>query len=582
MKKLSAYMFLLVTLVSWSCEEDSNMAELGNWEITAPTLSTPSSDANIVLDESAPDAPINFQWGAAVTSNRFVVGYKFVLVPETASDLSNPAMEVVPSANGKDRFVNLTAEQLDYALWTKCYEPGASVKLKWVVVAKAIEKEAQSSNAITITRFSTDPVLESLVITGAGTEAGPDPANATSMRARTDSDGEVTGVFDVYTTLNKDQTFVFRDQASAGSKLFGGGDGSIEPCGTAIVAPESGQYRVTANLNDETYNLWKVDKWSLVGDAVPGGWGGDVPLTYIGNGVWQAQVEFLYPYDGAGFIFRANGDWGYIMKQVKGTVAPTGMSGSVIMESEAGNAGVEVEDSRIGKTGIHTVTLDLSNYTFSIVAAPVEPGDNQTVIGKTNYPDSDGVTGNFDIGDFDAPDQLFLISDGLVVAELTKDGDVFTSAYLALEKNKTYILSDAEDGSGTTYNSSGDGSMAVARDQAYKLTVNFAEGKLFWKYYNMKLFHWDEVGGGWDQRQELVMTYTHPYKFEVTGTLSAGFHSKFNSPWDVQFGTADTALSGTMTNGGPNYTGITQNGTYKATIVVNDEFSEATYTFVKQ
>ena len=582
MKKLSAYMFLLVTLISWSCEEDSNMAEPGNWEITAPTLSTPTTNANIVLDESAPDTPINFQWGAAVTSNRFVVGYKFVLVPETASDLSNPVMEVVPSTNGKDRFVNLTAAQLDYALWTKCYEPGASVKLKWVVVAKAIEKEAESSNAITITRFSTDPVLESLVITGAGTEAGADPANATSMRARTDSEGEITGVFDVYTTLNKDQTFVFSDQASAGSKIFGGGDGSIEPCGTAIVAPESGQYRVTANLNDETYNLWKVDKWSLVGDAVPGGWGGDVPLTYIGNGAWQAQVEFLYPYDGAGFIFRANGDWGYIMKQVKGTVAPTGMSGSVIMESEAGDAGVEVEDSHIGKTGVHTVTLDLSNYTFSIVAAPVEPGDNQTVIGETSYPDSDGVTSNFDIGDFDAPDQLFLISDGQVVAELTKDGEVFTSAYLALEKSKTYILNDAEDGSGTTYNSFGDGSMAVARDQAYKLTVNFGEGKLFWKYYNMKLFHWDEVGGGWDQRQELVMTYIHPYKFEVTGTLSAGFHSKFNSPWDVQFGTADTALSGTMTNGGPNYTGITQNGTYKATIVVNDDFSEATYTFVKQ
>src|SRR5690606_38190465 len=122
----------------------------------------------------------------------------------------------------------------------------------------------------------------------------------------------------------------------------------------------------------------------------------------------------------------------------------------------------------------------------------------------------------------------------------------------------------------------------VARDQAYQLTVNFAEGKLFWKYYNMKLFHWDEAGGGWDQRQELLMTYVHPYTFEVTGTLSAGFHSKFNSPWDVQFGTADTALSGTMENGGANFTGITQNGTYKATIVVNDDFSEAEYTFVKQ
>ena len=98
----------------------------------------------------------------------------------------------------------------------------------------------------------------------------------------------------------------------------------------------------------------------------------------------------------------------------------------------------------------------------------------------------------------------------------------------------------------------------------------------------MKLFHWDEVGGGWDARQELLMTYIHPYKYEVTGTLSAGYHSKFNSPWDVQFGTDATALSGTMTNGGPNYAGIIQNGAYKATIVVSDDYGTAQYTFVKQ
>ena len=78
------------------------------------------------------------------------------------------------------------------------------------------------------------------------------------------------------------------------------------------------------------------------------------------------------------------------------------------------------------------------------------------------------------------------------------------------------------------------------------------------------------------------MTYIHPYKFEVTGTLNAGFHSKFISPWDVQFGTDATALTGTMTNGGPNYTGISQNGTYKATIEVSDDYTTADYAFVKQ
>ena len=78
------------------------------------------------------------------------------------------------------------------------------------------------------------------------------------------------------------------------------------------------------------------------------------------------------------------------------------------------------------------------------------------------------------------------------------------------------------------------------------------------------------------------MTYTHPYKYDVTGDLTAGFASKFNSPWDVQFGTASMALSGTMTNGDPNYFGIVSTGTYKAHIVVSDDYTTANYSFVKQ
>jgi len=37
-----------------------------------------------------------------------------------------------------------------------------------------------------------------------------------------------------------------------------------------------------------------------------------------------------------------------------------------------------------------------------------------------------------------------------------------------------------------------------------------------------------------------------------------------------------------MTNGGDNFAGITQNGTYKATIVVSPDFATAEYSFVKQ
>jgi starch-binding outer membrane protein SusE/F len=588
MKKIQICLFLLVAVcIAWSCGEDENMDPLGEWELSSAVLGTPSSGASITLDEETPTQVFQFDWQPATASNRFVVSYTFLLVPAESQDYANPILSITPGSAGKERLVKPTAEQIDYALWTKCYPAGQPVNLKWVVVAKAIEKEAVASNPITITRFATDYEPTTLFVTGAATEAGADPAEATPMRARTNADDEQTGVFDVYTTLTEGSTYTFRDRADGVSRVYGGADGTIEACGPAITAPATGQYRITVDLNSGTYELLKIDRWSLVGDAVEGGWGGDVPLTYKGNGVWESKIEFLKPYDDAGFIFRANGDWGYAMKRVKGTASANGRSGNVILESEAGSAGVEVEDLKIDGSGMHTVTLDLNAgaYNFNIVPDAAPPGNNTAIIGKTTNPDADAVTGNFTIGTYQAPEKLYLVSGGAMVAELTKNGNTFTSKYLALEKSKKYILNSASDGSGTTYNNIGNGEISVDHDQAYMLTVNFETGKLQWKHYNMKLFHWQDAEGGWDARKEYAMTYIHPYKFQATNVALTGGHaSKFNSPWDVQFGTAGTALTGTMNNAGDskNFMGITQSGNYDATITVSDDYATAEYSFVKK
>lgn len=579
MKKIYLWMPLMFMLAMvWSCEEKENLDPVGNWELSNPSLSSPSDNAAVVLDENEPDAVISFEWQPAETTNRFGVDYTFVLVPEGSDDYDNALFRITPGNAGRELFVSPAAEEVDYALWAACYPAGSTVDLQWVVIAKAIEKETIASQNISVTRFETEYVPETLFIYGSGAEAGDNAANATPLRERLDADGNTTGVFDVYTTLTAGGTYYFRDQANTQSRRYGGADGILEGCGPAITAPESGQYRVTVDLINNTYELLHIDRWSLVGDAVEGGWGGDVPLTYKGNGVWEGQIEF---YAEAGFVFRANGDWGYLLKRIQGTATANNKGGQLVMESEAGAVGVEFEDVP-GTLGLHTVTLDLSagGYTYSLVEVEQEP--SAAIIGETTNLEGDAVSGSFEVADIDTPDQVFLLADGAVVAEFTKDGDVFSSEkFLALEASKTYTLNTADDGSGDEIVS---GNVSVARDQAYRVSIDFETGKLSWKYYNMKLFHWDEVGGGWDARDELVMTYSHPYTFEVTATLTSGFHSKFNSPWEVQFGTSGTALTGTMNNvdGGPNFTGIVQSGTYVAKIVVSDDYTTAAYSFVKQ
>ena len=577
---------ILTGLFLGACELESNMQALGNWTMTDPVLK-PTPENIIVLDEEQPESTQTFEWEPAVTSNRFIVDYRFLLTEAGSTDLSNAIMEIVPSSSGRAVSVSPKASDINYALWAACYPSGEPVDLEWVVVAKAIEKETIGRLPISITPYASEYQPASLYISGTATENGAEAHQAIAMRERVNADGSKTGTFEVYTSLIGGESLYFRDRASMQSRKFGGADGMLVACGEEITAPESGVYRIFVDLNENDYEFTKIDQWSLVGDAVEGGWGGDVPLDYQGEGKWEAEIEFFKPYETAGFIFRANGDWGMLLKQVVGSASADDLEGNLVMESEAGTLGFEFEDLPGPMPGSYTVTLDLSAEGPSFSLEPGEivtpPVDTEAVIGKTTNPNADAVTGSFDFGSYEIPDQLFLVADGADVISFVKDGEVFNSeTFAALEADKTYFLNDQPDGSGNNYNQLGEGSIAVQTDQAYQVSVDFGNGTLNWKYYNLKVFHWDEVNGGWDSRDEVPMNYSHPYQFEVTASLTGGFDVKINSPWDIEFGTDDTELKGTMENKGPNFKGITQSGGYLIKITVAEDYSECSYEFIKQ
>ncbi|MEH0153331.1 SusE domain-containing protein [Limibacter armeniacum] len=201
------------------------------------------------------------------------------------------------------------------------------------------------------------------------------------------------------------------------------------------------------------------------------------------------------------------------------------------------------------------------------------------------------------------PSSLYLFEDGEMVKALTKDGRSFISeGYLSLSAGKSYTLNTAEDQSGKNYSLSeaigttaspdgdkvegsisfeegGTDAFTVAKDQLYQISLDFDNTIVSWKYYNIKLFHWEN----WDGRDELLMTYETPNTFTLTATLKAGYEMKFNSPWDIQLGTeTPDALSGNLINGGgENFTCITEDGEYTVTITVSEDYSVGTYQFVK-
>jgi len=111
-----------------------------------------------------------------------------------------------------------------------------------------------------------------------------------------------------------------------------------------------GYFRIKANLNEATYE-WVKTTWSVIGDATPGGWSSDTPMTYsTSEKVWTVTLNLT---GGKAFKFRANNDWAI-------NLGDTG--GDKKLEYGGDNIPVAAD-------GNYTITLDLSKtiYKYKIV-----------------------------------------------------------------------------------------------------------------------------------------------------------------------------------------------------------------------
>ncbi|GAA4958452.1 SusE domain-containing protein [Algibacter aquimarinus] len=577
-KNLLFLLFASIAIVA--CVTEDNLQPEGQWELTNPSIILPSDDL-VILDETTPSDIITFSWEAATSSTDFIVTYKVVVDTLGSTNFDTPILELTPSNSGKALSTSISFEAVDEALSFAGYPANNDVELTWAVVANSINKTSQDSNNITIKRFETELIPNRLFLSGSAAENNSNLSESILLRRLNDSEGTPSNIHEVYTSLKAGGTFQFYSEQSLPALIYGGStDGQIVKSGDPISVTEDGQYRIRIDLDNNTYNLLKIERWNMKGSPIIGGWGSDEPLQYIGNSVWQASIQLVST---GGFLFRADvngGDyWGYLLKRIVGT------ANTLIMESDAGAQGVNFEDIPSEQLGTKLVTLDLSAnaYTYTIETDPnaAEP--------------------------IETPNTLYLFNNSVLVGELTKDGDVFRSDnYIALQTGDQLTLNTASDGSGDSFTSfenigatsepdginvsespdllSGSDVINVERDQAYKLTIDFANAKLQWNYYNVFLFHWDEINQKWEERNEFLMTYSHPYKFTTTVGLSGNFDMKFISPWDNDFGSeSPTELSGNLTNrGGSNIRNITTDGNYQVNIEVTPDFSTGTYEFVQQ
>ncbi|SHK79119.1 SusE domain-containing protein [Hymenobacter psychrotolerans] len=132
----------------------------------------------------------------------------------------------------------------------------------------------------------------------------------------------------------------------------GAGAGTLSSAGSAgnlSITTGAGFYLIKADLANMSWSATKTT-WAVIGDATPGGWNTETPLTYdVANKVWTGRVAL-----GAGALkFRANNDWTI-------NFGDTGNDGSL----EYGGTDIPAPAA-----GTYTITLNLNtpgSYTYTL------------------------------------------------------------------------------------------------------------------------------------------------------------------------------------------------------------------------
>ena len=134
---------------------------------------------------------------------------------------------------------------------------------------------------------------------------------------------------------------------------------------SGMSVPAIGYYYVTADTSASVYG-WTATKttWSILGDATPGGWVTDTPLSYdAASQTWKVTCNMLVA---GSFKFRANNLW-----MIDFGVPVGGSAGQLaFVDNPFLGYDATVNNITVPADGNYTLTLDLhtsGNYTYSAI-----------------------------------------------------------------------------------------------------------------------------------------------------------------------------------------------------------------------
>ncbi|MEN2414167.1 SusE domain-containing protein [Flavobacterium mesophilum] len=364
MKNITKSLIALLALVAISCSVEDVQDRPVIEGVDSPVLTAPQSGAAYVLTPDAADNQAErFTWNSANYGGDVVITYAVEMDKKGNSFKTPKELGTVQSQNQ----VSVSVGKLNTAALALGSTPYVAGDFE-VRVKSTVSTNIMYSNVvgIVVTPYTTE--TPKLWVPGGYQSTsgyGSDWTHSSAPTLLAEGYGKTAFEGYVYFATAQDPTqdgkgYKLSTEAGWGGTNYGAGAtaGTLSSAGDAknLAITTPGYYRIKADTDPTKLSIATLKTtWGIIGNATPGGWDTDTPMTYDpATKKWTVTVVLTaQSAPDNGLKFRANGNWDL-------NYGDTGANGS--LEEGGANIGTAA--------GTFVVTLDLSNprnYTYTIV-----------------------------------------------------------------------------------------------------------------------------------------------------------------------------------------------------------------------